>query len=137
MKLSPYLSFNGNCREAFAFYKEVFGGDIVMMISHADLPADLRMPHVELESIMHARLVIGDVAIMGGDTPAAHFVAPAGIFISMIVDTPEDAERIFAQLADGGTVRMPISETFFSERFGMVIDKYGQPWMINGGERGM
>jgi PhnB protein len=72
---------------------------------------------------------------MGGDTPSEYYKEPAGLYISLIVDSPADADRIFGALADGGRITMPIAETFFSARFGMVVDKFGTPWMINGGEK--
>jgi PhnB protein len=131
MQLVPYLNFNGNCKAAFQFYQQCLGGQIVAMMTYGETPA---VDHVSPESrdrIIHARLVKGDVVLMGSDSPPEMFVAPQGLNVSLHVDDPVEAERIFHALADGGQVRMPIGETFWAHRFGMLTDRFGTPWMIN------
>jgi len=133
MKWNPYLTFGGNCAEAFKYYERVLGGKLVAMITHADMPAEAQAqtPPEWKNKIMHARLVLGDNVLMGSDAPPDHFQKPQGFDVSIQADDPKEAERIFAALADNGTVRMPIQETFWATRFGMLTDKFGIPWMIN------
>ena len=131
MQLNPYLLFNGQCEAAFKFYEQVLGGKIVAMITHAGTPAENQVPPEWREKIMHARLIVGDQVLMGSDAPPGHFQQPQGFSVSLIVDEPEDAERIFHALAESGTVRMPLQKTFWAIRFGMLVDRFGIPWMIN------
>ena len=133
MQWNPYLNFNGDCREAFKYYERVLGGKIVAMLSHADMPADAQAqtPPGWKNKIMHARLMAGDQVLMGSDAPPDHFEKTQGMSVALQVDDPNEAERIFAALADNGTVRMPIQQTFWAIRFGMLVDKFGIPWMVN------
>ena len=133
MQWNPYLNFNGDCQEAFRYYERVLGGKIIMMMSHADMPADAQAqtPPEWKNKIMHARLVVGDQVLMGSDSPPGHFEKTQGMYVALQVDDPDKAERIFAALADNGAVRMPIQQTFWAIRFGMLTDKFGIPWMIN------
>ena len=131
MKINPYLLFNGNCAEAFKFYEKVLGGKIVGMMTFAETPA---AEHTEPEwrgKIIHARLVFGDNVLMASDAPPQHFEATKGMAVTVNVDTPADAERIFKAFAEGGQVKMDIQETFWAVRYGMVTDRFGTPWMIN------
>jgi PhnB protein len=130
MYVSPYLNFNGTCREAFTFYETCFRGKLVAMLAHGETPMADQMPEMK-DSIVHARLIVGNTALMGSDCPPEYFHATQGITVSMVIDTAEEADRIFAELSEGGAVRMPIEETFWAVRFGMVTDKFGIPWMIN------
>jgi PhnB protein len=130
MHFVPYLSFDGNCREAFNVYHRIFGGDLVAMISHEDM----QIPDLTdewKERIMHARLVVGDTVLMGGDSPPGIYSPPAGFCSSVQVQSTEKAERIFAALSEGGNVLMPLEQQPWAIRFGMVTDRYGIPWMIN------
>jgi len=132
--LVPYLSFDGQCEAAFRHYEKVFGGTILMMMMrHADAPADAGVPQTPdtATRIMHARLKVGDRLLMGGDAPPRSASKPQGFCVSIQVDDPVDAERIFRELGEGGVVQMPIGETFLARRFGMLIDKFGTPWMVN------
>jgi PhnB protein len=131
MQLVPYLNFDGQCEAAFKFYEQCLGGKIVAMHTYAEMPASQRMSPESRHQIMHARLVVGDAVLMGSDCPPGHFEAPKGISVSLHIDDPAGAERIFHALAEGGTVRMPIEETFWAVRFGMLVDRFGTPWMIN------
>ena len=121
--LNPYLHFNGQCEEAFNFYAKVLGGEIVAM-TEEHVPAEWR------NKIIHARLIVGDKLLMASDTPPDRFDQPKGFSVTVGVDTAAEAERIFNAFAEGGTVRMPMGETFFAERFGMVADRFGTPWMV-------
>lgn len=138
MKLNAYLSFNGDCEAAFRFYEKVLGGKIVALIPYSEMPAGAGgggpdcAPPADLGSkIMHARIAIGDQLLMGSDCPPGRFDAPKGTMINIGLEQPAEAERIFKALSEGGTVTMPIQETFWAQRFGMFIDRFGTPWMIN------
>ncbi len=131
MQFISYLNFNGTCKEAFGFYQQTFGGQIVAMFTHGDTPVGPEVAAEWQELIMHARLVVGDAVLMGSDAPPEMYEPSKGLWVSIMADTAEEAERIFAALAEGGDVRMPIQETFWATRFGMVTDRFGTPWMIN------
>ena len=133
MKWNPYLTFNGQCATAFKYYERILGGKIVALITHADMPADARAqtPPAWETLIMHARLVVGNNVLMGSDAPPDHFEKPQGMSVSLQIEDPKEAERIFAALSDNGSVRMPLQETFWAVRFGMLVDQFGIPWMIN------
>ena len=131
MQLNSYLFFNGQCEAAFKFYEKCLGGKIDAMLTHAGTPAEAQVPANWRDKIMHARLVVGDEVLMGSDAPPEHFQQPQGFSVALGVDDPAEAERIFNALADKGTVRMPIQQTFWAVRFGMLVDRFGIPWMIN------
>jgi PhnB protein len=131
MQLNPYLLFNGQCEAAFRFYERCLGGKIVAMMPHAGTPAEGQVPPEWRDKIIHARLVVGDQVLMGSDAPPDHFEKPQGFSVTLGIDNPIEAERLFNALAENGTVRMPIQQTFWAERFGMLVDRFGIPWMIN------
>lgn len=132
MKLITYLAFDGRCEEAFRFYEKVLKGRIVMMFKCKDAPAGSEHPDPGMaEKIMHARLEVGGQTLMGGDAPPPHFSKPQGFSVNITLDDAKEAERIFAGLSEGATVKMPLQETFWAKRFGMLIDRYGTPWMVN------
>jgi len=131
MQFTPYLNFNGACAEAFRFYEKVFGGEIVMMQTHGESPMAGKAPSEWNDRVMHARLVLRDGVLMGSDAPPQYFQPAQGIAISFQAQDAAEAERVFAALAEGGTVRMPLEQTFWAERFGMVTDRFGTPWMVN------
>ncbi|HZH84207.1 MAG TPA: VOC family protein [Phototrophicaceae bacterium] len=131
MQLNPYLFFNGQCEAAFRFYERSLGAKIVAMMPHAGTPAEGQVPPEWRDKIIHARLVLGDQVLMGSDAPPDHFEKPQGFSVTLGIDDPADAERIFNALAENGTIRMPIQQTFWALRFGMLVDRFGIPWMIN------
>jgi PhnB protein len=132
MQLNPYLFFNGQCEAAFKFYEKVLGGKIEAMMAHEGTPAAEHVPAEWRDKIMHARLVVGDKILMASDAPPDRSDgAMRGFYVTLGIDSPTEAERIFHALAENGTVRMPIQETFWAARFGMLIDRFGTPWMIN------
>ena len=131
MQLNPYLVFNGNCEAAFKFYEKVLGGKIEAMLPHEGTPAAEQVPPEWRNKIMHARLSVGDKVLMGSDAPPDHYEAMKGFSVTLGIDRPADAERIFHALAEKGTVRLPIQKTFWAARFGMLVDQLGTPWMIN------
>ena len=131
MKLNPYLMFNGNCEAAFKFYDRCRGGKIVAMMTHKEAPSAEHIPDQWQDKIMHVCLDLGDRFLMGSDSPPGYFEVPQGFYVQISVAEPAEAERIFHALAENGKVRMPIAQTFWSVRFGMLIDQFGTPWMLN------
>ena len=130
MRINPYLSFRGQCREAFTFYARTFGGSIDMIMTQGESPIADQLPPESRNAVMHAQMRVGDQVLMGGDAPAGSGT-PSGFCVTLNLDTVAEAERLYAALADGGTAVMPIAETFWAQRFGIVHDRYGTPWMIN------
>jgi len=131
MKLNSYLMFNGQCEAAFTFYEQCLGGKIAFKITNGESPMAKETPPERHNQILHARFVVGDNVLMGSDSPPERYDQPKGFFVSLNIDTPKEAERIFTALSDKGTVLMPIQETFWAHRFGMLNDRFGIPWMIN------
>jgi PhnB protein len=131
MQLNPYLTFNGQCEAAFKFYEQCLGGKIIAMMTHAGTPAEQHVPAEWRNKIMHARLTVNDEVLMGSDAPPDHYQQPKGISVALQIKNAADAERTFHALAENGTVQMPIQETFWATRFGMLVDQFGIPWMIN------
>jgi PhnB protein len=131
MQLNPYLNFNGQCEAAFKFYEKHLHGKIEMMMAHKDSPMAAPTPPVMRDKIMHARMSIGGTVLMGSDAPLSGFEGIKGFSVSLTLDTPAEAEQIFKALAEKGSVRMPLEKTFWAARFGMLIDQFGVPWMIN------
>jgi PhnB protein len=131
MQLNPYLTFNGQCEAAFKFYAQCLGGKIEAMMPHAGTPAEEHVPVEWRDKIMHARLAVGDGVLMGSDAPPERYEKPRGFSVSLQIKDPAQAERAFHALAEGGAVQMPIQPTFWAARFGMLVDRFGTPWMIN------
>ncbi|KJS08595.1 MAG: 3-demethylubiquinone-9 3-methyltransferase [Gammaproteobacteria bacterium BRH_c0] len=130
MTVTPYLTFNGNCREAFAFYAGILNGKVDMM-THGESPFCDQMPKALHDTVMHAQLTAGDLFLMGADAPPDMYQKPGGICVAMAVASVEEAEHLFSALSAGGVVQMPIAETFWAHRFGMFTDRFDIPWMIN------
>ena len=131
MKITPYLSYSGKCEEAFKFYEKVLKGKITFMMKNSESPMADKTPAEAQNNIMHASLQVGDNLIHGADAPAQHASKPAGFCVSISLPDLVEAERIFKDLSAGGQVQMPFSKTFWSPGFGMFIDKYSIPWMVN------
>jgi PhnB protein len=131
MKLNPYLSFNGECEAAFKFYEQCLGGKIESFMTFGNSPMAEQTPPDKLDKIMHASLKVGDTVLMGSDAPPDFFEKPQGFSVSLVFDDVAEAERVYTALAENGTVQMPLQETFWAARFGMVVDRFGTPWMIN------
>jgi PhnB protein len=131
MQLNPYLTFNGQCEAAFKFYEKCLGGKIEAMMTHAGTPMENHVPSEWRNKILHARLTVGDQALMGSDAPPERYEKPQGFSVSLNVKSPAEAERIFHALAEKGKVQMPLEQTFWAVRFGMCVDRFGIPWMVN------
>ena len=135
MSFNPYVFFSGDCAEAFARYGEIFGGEVNVM-THADLPPDAEpMPGAEPHHVMHAALKIGDALLMGSDDPTGDGGARVGVSVAYTGPDAATSEKAFDALAEGGTVQMPFSKTFWSEGFGVVVDRFGVPWMVDTAEQ--
>ena len=132
MQFNSYLLFNGNCEEAFRFYEKLFGGKIEAMIPHEGSPAAAGVPPEWQKKILHARMTIGDAVLMASDVPPGRFSQPQGFSVNISVNDVAQAEHLFNGLAEKATsITMPLGETFWAKRFGMLTDRFGIPWMIN------
>jgi PhnB protein len=131
MQLIPYLNFNGQCAEAFRFYEKCLDGKIVMMQTHGDSPIAKDVPPEWHGRILHARLAVGDAVLMGSDRPPGQEKEADGSYVALVIEDAAKGKRIFNTLAENGTVQMPFGETFWAAGFGMLVDRFGTPWMIN------
>ena len=130
MAFHPYLYFGGNCREAFTRYQEIFGGELTLL-PMSEMPAGSEVPPEQAELIMHAALTFEGHLLMASDDPTGGFDGMRGIQVNCTVADVAEAERVFEALAEGGQVTMPLAEAFWSPRFGMCVDRFGTPWMVN------
>ena len=132
MQFIPYMcDFGGKCREAFDFYARAIGGEVVGRMTYGESPMCDQMPPGSADLVMHSCLMVGDAVIMGADGPPSDSVGNDTTTINISVDSVEDAERIWTALSEGGDIRMPLEETFWAHRWGMLVDRYGKPWMVN------
>lgn len=131
MQLHSYLFFRGDCAPAFRFYEKCLGGSMEAMLTYGASPVCGDMPADMHDKVMHACLKVGDAMLMGSDSPPQYQEEPKGFSVSVTVEEPAEADRVFAALAANGTVRMPMEETFWARRFGMLVDQFGIPWMVN------
>lgn len=131
MQLTPYLNFDGRCREAFELYRDVLRGEITGIMTYGESPMANEMPEESHDGVMHAVLVAEGATLMGSDGPPQGDGAAHTMWVALIVDEASEAERIFAALSDGADVQMPIQQTFWAERFAMLVDRFGTAWIIN------
>jgi PhnB protein len=137
-QLNAYLSFDGTCAEAMNFYARVLGAKVDALITYGQAPGSQPMPPEQAQRIMHAHLAHPDFALMAGDTPPGMpFNGMKGVMMTLTYPSVADAQRVFAAFAEGGTVQMPLGETFWVECFGMLTDRYGTAWAVNGGKSKM
>ncbi len=130
MKLLTYLNYGGNCEQAFRFYEQHLGGKITMMMTHGQQPGLNDVSPDWKNAILHARISIGETELMGADIPPDRFQPMRSAYLSLLVSSTDEAERIYALLSDGGQIFMPMQETFFAFRFAMLRDKFGTSWML-------
>ena len=130
MKLHTYLNYGGNCEEAFRFYEQHLGAKIESVMTNEDMPGPKNVPAERLKDVLHARFTIGDTVLMASDAPPGIFQPMRSAYLSLSVDSSEEAERIYAVLSDGGEIFMKMDETFFAYRFAMLRDRFGTSWMI-------
>ena len=131
MQIHTYLLFDGTCGEAFRLYERVLGGTIDFIQTHGESPMADQTPPELRDKIMHVHMTVGDQVLMGSDAPMQHFEKPQGFSVSLGIEDPAEAERVFNALSEGGEVRMELQKTFWADLFGMVVDRYGTPWMVN------
>ncbi|HVW07160.1 MAG TPA: VOC family protein [Bryobacteraceae bacterium] len=131
MSLCANLSFNGDCRKAFEFYAKCFAGTISFMGTYAGSPLESQFGPEMAEKIMHASLQLESGMLTGNDVRAADYRKPQGFSLLYSLNDVSRAETIFRELSEGGAVQMPMEKTFWAERFGVVIDRFGIPWAIN------
>ena len=131
MQVNPYIFFNGNCEAALNYYQKVLGAKIEAIMRYDSAPPEMPTPPEWKQKVMHAKITIDGEVLMASDAPPGHFNQPQGFAVSLQVENPGDAAVRFRQLSDSGTVTMPFGKTFFSNGFGMCIDKFGTPWMVN------
>ena len=137
MQINPYLSFKGDCEAAFRFYEQCLGARLGAIFRYGGTPLAGDVPAGWSDKIMHGNLIFGDQVLMGGDVAPDRYQEPKGFSLSIQMTSTTDAERIFQELARDGTVVVPLEKTFWAARFGMVVDRFGIPWLINceGSER--
>jgi PhnB protein len=128
MKLDIYLNYNGNCEQAFRFYEQHLGGKITMMRRHGEQPDQANVRFDWKNAILHARIEIGKTVLMGADIPGAEPMRSA--YLTLRVDSDEEAERLYVLLAEGGQIFMKMEQTFFASRFAMLRDRFGTSWML-------
>ncbi|HYC46685.1 MAG TPA: VOC family protein [Burkholderiales bacterium] len=133
MELANYLNFDGTCEAAFKHYEKLLGGKIEFMMRFGEGPPEAcgDLPAEARDKIMHVRMRLGQWALMGSDAPHGRYEKPQGNWVSLSVDSAAEAERIYKGLSDNAKIVMPLDKTFWAEKFGMLVDRFGTPWMIN------
>ena len=133
MQVQPYLFFDGRCEEAIEFYRSALGAEVTMLMRFKENPDPVEpgmVPPGAEHKVMHASFRIGDTTVLASDGRCLGRPSFQGFSLSLTVPDAVEAERLFAALADGGQVQMPMGKTFFSPRFGMVADRFGVSWMV-------
>lgn len=132
MQLNTYLNFGGNCEQAFRFYEQHLGGTITMLMRHGEAPVPVSTPPEWKNAVLHARLTLGGTEVFGADVPPDRFQPMRSAYLTLSVQTVEEAERLYALLSDGGQIFMKMEATFFASRFAMFRDRFGTSWMLLG-----
>jgi PhnB protein len=130
MKLYTYLNYGGNCRQAFEFYAAHLGGRITAVTTHGEGPAADRGPAEWRDAVLHARMELGETILLGADIPPDRFQPMRSAYLTLMLDSDEEADRIYGLLTEGGQIFMPMEETFFARRFAMLRDRFGTSWML-------
>lgn len=144
MRVEPYLFFDGRCEEALDYYRAALGAEVTMLMRFKDAPPSDQPPTEDCpgppagsaDKVMHASFRIGDATLMASDGNCQGKPRFEGISLSLSLADDAEAERLFAALADGGQVQMPLGPSFFASRFGMVADRFGVSWMVVAGDEG-
>lgn len=131
MHVSTYLNFNGQCDEAIKFYEQALGAKLLFKMTWGESPMAGELPAEAHNLIMHSTLTIGDGQIMCADSPPGSYEKPVGMSVSLHVKDAAEGQRLFKALSENGNVTMPFEKTFWSPGFGMCVDQFGVPWMVN------
>jgi PhnB protein len=131
VQVNPYLSFKGECEAAFKLYEQCLGAQIGTIFRYGGSPMADQVPPDWQDKVMHGTLTFGDQVLMGGDVAPLQYEEPKGFSLSVHLDNATEADRIFLELSRDGRVVMPLEKTFWAERFGIVVDRFGIPWLIN------
>ena len=131
MEFSPYLFFSGNCAEALKVYEQIFGATIESISTYGDSPMADQAPAGWNDKIMHASMKVGDQRLMASDAPPGQYSTPQGLSVAIGLKDAAEGERVFKALAENGTVQLEFQKTFWAAGFGMCIDRFGIPWMVN------
>jgi PhnB protein len=130
VQLHTYLNYGGNCEDAFKFYEQHLGGQITMLMRHGEGP-DAQKTHPDwARAVLHARMHLGETELLGADIPPDRFKPMRSAYLTLTLDSDQEADRVFALLAEGGEVFMPMQDTFFASRFAMLRDRFGTSWML-------
>jgi PhnB protein len=131
MQLYPNLSFNGQCEAAFSLYEECLRGKTTFLMRYENTPMDFKAPPEWKQKVSHATFAIGNFMLSGSDALPGEYRKPQGFTLQFNLSDPAEAERIFERLSGGGSVQVPMQQTFWAERFGALVGRFGIPWLIN------
>lgn len=130
MKLYTYLNYGGNCRQAFEFYAEHLGGKVTEITTHGEQAPGSEVPDGWKDAVLHARIELGDTVVMGADIPPDRFKPMRSAYLTLMLDSDAEADRLYALLTEGGEIFMAMETTFFASRFAMLRDRFGTSWML-------
>ena len=130
MELFTYLNYGGNCRQAFEFYVEHLGGEITQLMTHGEAPGAANVAPERKNAVLHAQMKIGGTMLLGADVEPERFQPMRSAYLTLMLDSVEEAERIYALLSEDGQIFMRMEETFFAKRFAMLRDRFGTSWML-------
>jgi PhnB protein len=130
VQLTTYLNYGGNCEEAFRFYEQHLGGKITMLMHHGEQPGASTANSEPIRGVLHARMDLGGTELLGADMAPDRFQPMRSAYLTLTLDSDQEADRVFALLSDGGQIFMPIQSTFFASRFAMLRDRFGTSWML-------
>ena len=139
MRLYTYLNYGGNCRQAYEFYAEHLGGTITMLTTQGEQPEAAKIPPERRNAVLHARIELGETVLLGADVPPERFQPMRSAYLTLMLESVEEAERIYALLKEDGQIFMAMEENFFAHRFAMLRDRFGTSWMLlheRGGDQG-
>ncbi len=131
MQIAPYLYYQGNCAEAFRFYSQALGGNILQLQTFAQSPIAANVPPAWHSKILQARLQIGKVILRGSDSPDGQYERPQGFSVALTYENAAQVDPAFTALAQGGKITLALCKTFWSPRFGMLTDAFGVPWIVS------
>jgi len=131
VRISPHLMFDGQCRDAFAAYQKILGGNMTTLLTYGESPMAAQVDRQWHDRIVHATLELGSIELTGADVLPQDYRKPQGFFVTLSVEGQARASEIFEALAEGGEIRLAFQSTFWSPGFGVLVDTYGIPWEIN------